>query len=62
MGVTRRYHVMATGFAVWADYPNRQSKLEVHVGKLWMVAGVGRRPCITVSVDGRGVKVEEWRK
>jgi hypothetical protein len=47
---------------VWADYPNRQSKLEVHVGKLWMVAGVGRQPHITVSVDGRGVKVEEWKR
>jgi hypothetical protein len=61
MDVTRRYYIMATGFAVWTDYPDKPSRMEAHVGKLWMVARLGgRQSWITVSVDGRGAKVDTW--
>jgi hypothetical protein len=54
---------MTTGFAVWADYPNKPSRMEAHVGKFWMVAGLGEgKSRITVSVDGRGVKVDTWQR
>jgi hypothetical protein len=63
MDVTRRYYIMTTGFAVWADYPNKPSRMEAHVGKFWMVAGLGEgKSRITVSVDGNGVKVDAWQR
>jgi len=62
-GMTRRYDMTAQGFAVWADYPDRPGRVEVHVGPFWMVVGLGgRRGRITVTVEGRGVRVEAWER
>jgi len=62
-GVKRRYHITDMGFAVWADYADRPGRMEAHVGQFWMVVGLGgRRSRITVTVEGRGVRVEAWER
>jgi hypothetical protein len=61
MDVTWRYCVVATGFAVWADRPDRPSRMEARVGKCDMLVRLGgSQSQITVNVGWQGAKVDTW--